>query len=415
MFFRTDSLNNEATTQASLAFEKASVVHAIGSIMSHLACAESRNDGDGLKKAFNYFQCSAGLFNFIAENFLYAPSLDMSQEVLAIYRTMMLAQAQECFYEKAVMDSKSPKIICKLSSQLAIQFASLRDLAGEHPATAVKFTPFRLSAETKAKYYHAITQFYKALECEQATRIGEGVARMKYAETILKDALKTGSFSSSGMTKEFLQSFQTILIAKTKALEKDNDLVYHDTIPATESLDSVAGLSMVKPITLREMDPSVIELIGDDLFKKLVPMHVHEVSSLYSEEKAKIVRSHTQHAQQADDIVVQLLASLNLPAAVQNVRQNRNSSGPSEHVFALKRSLEKDERDKKTEELFEALKVASSTAADMISKAPLELEMEQKECESMRVSIIIRSIIYGVFNVMYRSSMVIVGPKSHHI
>ena len=47
------------------------------------------------------------------------------------------------------------------------------------------------------------------------------------------------------------------------------------------------GASLVKALTFQPYDESVA---GPDIFRKLVPMEAHEASSLYSEEKAKLLR-----------------------------------------------------------------------------------------------------------------------------
>ena len=39
-----------------------------------------------------------------------------------------------------------------------------------------------------------------------------------------------------------------------------------------------------------EFDPNDPDVCGGDIFKRLVPMEAHEASSLYSEEKAKLLR-----------------------------------------------------------------------------------------------------------------------------
>ena len=47
------------------------------------------------------------------------------------------------------------------------------------------------------------------------------------------------------------------------------------------------GASLVKALSFQPYDESIS---GPDIFKKLVPMEAHEASSLYSEEKAKLLR-----------------------------------------------------------------------------------------------------------------------------
>lgn len=50
---------------------------------------------------------------------------------------------------------------------------------------------------------------------------------------------------------------------------------------------SLPGAPLVKPLPVNPTDPAVT---GPDIFAKLVPMAAHEASSLYSEEKAKLLR-----------------------------------------------------------------------------------------------------------------------------
>lgn len=44
--------------------------------------------------AYNYFQAAAGLFGYINDNFLHAPSADMSRECIKAISDLMLGQAQ---------------------------------------------------------------------------------------------------------------------------------------------------------------------------------------------------------------------------------------------------------------------------------------------------------------------------------
>ena len=48
-----------------------------------------------------------------------------------------------------------------------------------------------------------------------------------------------------------------------------------------------SGASLVKALSFQPYDESIA---GPDIFKKLVPIEAHEASSLYSEEKAKVLR-----------------------------------------------------------------------------------------------------------------------------
>lgn len=69
--------------------------------------------------AYHSFQASAGMFTYINENFLHAPSADLSRDTVKTLISIMLAQAQEVFLEKQVADQKKVGMLAKLSSQAA--------------------------------------------------------------------------------------------------------------------------------------------------------------------------------------------------------------------------------------------------------------------------------------------------------
>jgi hypothetical protein len=57
------------------------------------------------------------MFTYINENFLHAPSFDLSRETVKTLIHIMLAQAQEIFLEKQIKDQKKSGLLAKLASQ----------------------------------------------------------------------------------------------------------------------------------------------------------------------------------------------------------------------------------------------------------------------------------------------------------
>ena len=51
-------------------------------------------------------------------------SVDMHPKALAAWMHVMLAQAQQCFYEKACVDQMKPAVVAKLAAQVATSFES---------------------------------------------------------------------------------------------------------------------------------------------------------------------------------------------------------------------------------------------------------------------------------------------------
>ena len=116
---RFDAFTHKSTAQYSLAFEKASIIFNISAVLSCHAAFQTRSEDSGLKTAYHSFQASAGMFTYINENFLHAPSSDLSRDTVKTLIQIMLAQAQEVFLEKQVADQKKVGLLAKLSSQAA--------------------------------------------------------------------------------------------------------------------------------------------------------------------------------------------------------------------------------------------------------------------------------------------------------
>jgi len=74
---------------------------------SAVASTQNRSDPEGLKRSFYYFRTAAGMLNYINENFLHAPSTDLSRDVVKLLVGIMLAQATEVFFEKLIDEKKS--------------------------------------------------------------------------------------------------------------------------------------------------------------------------------------------------------------------------------------------------------------------------------------------------------------------
>ena len=105
---RYDAFTHKQTAQYSLAYEKASIIFNISAVLSCHAADQNRAEDAGLKTAYHSFQASAGMFVYINENFLHAPSTDLNRETVKTLINITLAQAQEVFLEKQVVDEKKP-------------------------------------------------------------------------------------------------------------------------------------------------------------------------------------------------------------------------------------------------------------------------------------------------------------------
>jgi programmed cell death 6-interacting protein len=131
--FRAD----KTVSQANLLYERLSVLYDIAALYSQLATAQSRTTADSLKRACQYFQNAAGTFEHLSHqtNDLRLPPGvvidDFSESTINSLKFLMLAQAQECFWQKAVLGTLflGPKTYFRSHerrSHSAISSASIR-------------------------------------------------------------------------------------------------------------------------------------------------------------------------------------------------------------------------------------------------------------------------------------------------
>ncbi|KAG9331558.1 hypothetical protein JZ751_018848 [Albula glossodonta] len=138
-----DSLTGVPSCQRALAFEKGSVLFNIGALYTQIGARQDRSSVSGIDCAIDAFQKAAGAFNYLKENFSNAPSLDMSGASLCMLVRLMVAQVQECVFERVLL----------------LQDASFTShLQGAQEA-----------ARVKAEHFRALSHYYAAVAlCDHA-------------------------------------------------------------------------------------------------------------------------------------------------------------------------------------------------------------------------------------------------------
>ncbi|KAF9925776.1 bck1-like resistance to osmotic shock, partial [Modicella reniformis] len=413
-FMWYDAFTQRPTSQFSLAFEKASTIFNIASVLSAIATSQTRiNEPEGVKKAFHFYQAAAGIYTYINENFLHAPSIDLSRDTVKMLVTLMLAQAQEVFWEKTLGEKKKPLLISKLAAQVTWGYQSALEAMADGVSKQVFEKNWQVLCQIKAKLFSAIAQYYRALAAESDSKWGEMVSRIQIAETAIKDAEKQAKSFASGFTQsshptvtltqeaanavyEITKSHLAV-ISETKTLVlKDNDMIYHEAVPSEGSLPPLEKLNATKALPISELysQSEMQKVIGPDTFQRLIPLSVHESSSLYSEEKAKLVRSEVEKCETANQELASALEFMNLPAGLDKFKSEANGG---RHVtldsLAIPPSSVKECADfiqsqeaggDSIANLIAALDRAKSGSKDSLENANLSLDEERSQCEAMR-------------------------------
>ncbi|KZO99027.1 BRO1-domain-containing protein [Calocera viscosa TUFC12733] len=313
-----DAFTSKLTTQTSLAFEKACVIFQIAAVHSTLAQQQHRGSPEGIKRAFYYFRSSAGLLTYINENFLHAPSTDLSKEVIKMLTGIMMAQATEVFFEQSRDTKKSDALVGKIASQTGFLYTALAEEVRDFMGRGIFDRNWVSLIQIKAKYFMSIAHYYRSQVESKESKHGESLARLQVAENLAKEANRLcnsftpyalSSYSptlpadSSSSIIELTKAHLATVTAAREQASKDNDLIYNAVLPSEAALPQLDKLAVATPIPIQEIYASqdVQAVIGPDFFTRLIPMGVHESASIYSEEKAKLVRSENARVQEADD------------------------------------------------------------------------------------------------------------------
>uniref|UniRef100_A0A663M6I0 BRO1 domain-containing protein n=1 Tax=Athene cunicularia TaxID=194338 RepID=A0A663M6I0_ATHCN len=217
---------------------------------------------------------ASGAFQHIKETVLSAlnrePTVDISPDTVGTLSLIMLAQAQEVFFLKATRDKMKDGIIAKLANQ-----------AADYYGDAYKQCQYK---DTLPKVTHLFSDLVKTV----ASRYDEYVN-----------------------IKDLVDKINRALTAA----KKDNDFIYHDRVPDLKDLESVGKASLVKST------PVVVPLSQKftDLFEKMVPLQVQQSLSVYNQRKADQVNRLIAQMREATNLANGVLASLNLPAAIEDV------------------------------------------------------------------------------------------------
>ncbi|KAK2460854.1 hypothetical protein APHAL10511_007324 [Amanita phalloides] len=404
-----DAFTNKLITQSSIAYEKASILFQIAATHSAISSVQSRSDPEGTKRAFYYFRTCAGMLTYINENFLHAPSTDLSREVIKFLVGLILAQATEVFFEKCVDEKKGNALVSKIGSQAASMYTSLCDEVKEFQGKGLFDRNWVTLIQIKAKYFSSLAQYYRALVDDAAGKHGEALGRFNLAESLAKEAFRNAtSFNTAfipGLSPtlppdagssifERLKAHHVLCTERSNDAQKENDLIYNAIIPPPESLSNIEKMPtpVATPMHIHDVyaTPDVQKTIGQDIFIRLIPLSVHESASVYSEEKAKLVRAEVEKAEGAEGEARSAIDGMGVRAGLTRFKAIAEGEVSGEDEIPLdvrrwKEDIAVIEETEPVEGMMNELQKFKSDAHRDIEAINRELEAETRECEAMRV------------------------------
>lgn len=316
-------LTRAIVCQSNLRFELANVLFNLAAMYSQLAFSANRSTSDGLKTACNYFQLAAGVISHlrisIVPQMRSIPPEDMDAMTLECIEHLMLAQAQECFWQKAIKDGLTDASIAKLAAPVSDLYMQAGDLGIKSEAISSEWIH-----HTFAKHHHfaAAAQFRAACDCLEKRKYGEEVARLRDALACVNEALKEARYINKVVQGD-LGGLKTKVQEDLKRAEKDNDVIYLMPVPPKSELKPLERKVMVLPKVPKEVSDPISMLgehgdLGQPLFSKLVPYSVHVAARIYEDRRDQLLNNGIiKELEGLTARIHERLRSFNLPGSLQ--------------------------------------------------------------------------------------------------
>ncbi|KAG0166770.1 pH-response regulator protein palA/rim20 [Apophysomyces sp. BC1015] len=313
----------------------------------------------------------------------------------------MLAQAQECAWQKATMGQIRDGAIARLASKIAEFYDTAFELASNSSIQNIFPKQWLIHMQVKALHFNAAAQFRKSCECISQNKYGEEVARLQLANSHVRhafDMLKTyfsGTPSVSNAVVSDLQSLQRIIQTNLARAEKDNDVIYLEFVPSSSALPVIQKVGMVDAVAPAEIsDPVSLMLsnqrtvvvphtiLGLPLFQKLVPFAVHQAASVYVDRKERVIKEDIiGRLEELTEVYYSTLQSLNLHATIAAAEQ---TAGLPEPLLRQAEEIRNDGGSHILYDYWEKVQQASSKNSDILEAAFNALDEEHENDERQR-------------------------------
>ena len=313
-FAWSDAYNpRKSAKQMNAAFERACLMLNFAALLSQEAKVQDTSTDAGLKEAYNLLSQAVGILDHIRDNVVLSEPLtaDLTQDGIAFARALMVAQAQMCFYRKALIGGMSKGVLIKLAAGTADAYSLAMGLCDKGVLAKVVDKTWKSQLQCWHNWYKAEAEYQASMDDLAQTEIGRQIARLNRANAAMSECTKFVSYVPADQQEALQQLGDQIRIALAEAL-KDNGTIY--MLPVPSDLPVPAGKEMVKPTPFETQVPK--DDSSDLMFQNLIPLTVHLNASAYSEKVDALVNEQLEILQDQIEATKGQLVSMNLPASL---------------------------------------------------------------------------------------------------
>jgi len=286
--------------------------------------------GDGLRTAAQCFLTAAG---FLATALSLAERDpqeldDLRPDTLRGLQALAKAQAQECFFFKALGGRLKDSVLAMLAQGASAEVGSCLALLDAPALRTLVPAHWPLTLQLKQLLYAALAQVFQARAAgtRDAGRFGEQVALLTAASSTVADIERRKLAKRQPPFLLTLYNNLKATVARDLAAARhDNDIIYHDPVPPAPPAVTAKVMVKVTPWTV----PRASSLPGGDPFESIVPVAVKMAVVEYVERKRSLVAPAFAAADEQSDLLKGCLASMSLPGALDALSTTKAESATS--------------------------------------------------------------------------------------
>eukprot|EP00879_Flechtneria_rotunda_P013649 GHRR01014259.1.p1 GENE.GHRR01014259.1~~GHRR01014259.1.p1 ORF type:complete len:727 (+),score=319.48 GHRR01014259.1:344-2524(+) len=248
--------------------------------------------------------------------------VDLSPECLSMMEKLMLAQAQECVFHKAVMDKKSPGTLARLAKQAGNMYGEVSAIFNQ-PAVVQHFERSWVAhTQMKAALYDVNALMEQGRQYNSETKIALEVAVLSEAFKRMQSVKALAKAVSKEMAESLKGQEEQLTVALTKA-QKDNNAVYLERVPVFADVPAIAPALVVKPAPPTNLDAST-----ENLFSGLIPDSSAKALSKYTDMVDSLSREQLGKLAEATDAARLALKQADLPDLLEALDGSAAASVP---------------------------------------------------------------------------------------
>ncbi|XP_078166741.1 vacuolar-sorting protein BRO1-like isoform X1 [Carex rostrata] len=302
--------SNKKSSLQSIDFEKAAILFNIGAVYSQIGCMTERNTEEGRKAAYVEFQKAAGVFRLLKENAVVGATVDLTAECAGMLEILMLAQAQECMFDKAIADSKGVTLCSKVAKQAGNFYIEAYSALTLPPLDQHFDRAWISHVQLKTAYFYAEAVSLYCIDLHLNEDIGQEIARLKLSISSLSDVKKSAKGAPSSLL-EAASKLETKMKQNLETAVKENNQIYLMQITPVNSLSELPAAVLAQPAPVEGLDMS-----NETLFSNLISESNKKALTKYTEMIDDVLQSQLDKIKLAKDVCKGKLQEMGLPDSI---------------------------------------------------------------------------------------------------